>query len=441
LGQIVWIVLGAIWLGRRRDEIPLITSLLLFYVFTFRFWALLEAWTGPVNLSNFGFESVDLENALSVQRLALLGESVFLGVYMLAQRRAIKVPKNVASGELLRCLRLRLFAMALFCIPIAIFSRVAVRAQVASGKSMGFEISSYMILFPLALVGIAILLAALWKAGGLQTPGQRFLAALLFGLIAYLTFQPSLRFQFLGWLLAATIIFSSGQSLARRATVATTGGALAIALFTAAGALRPSEAAEEGFEQQAWERFAFAKDANMLDGFVLLRQVYPAMLDYSHGREHLEILERPIPRSLWPDKPVGGYMNKLGIVTADTGFTLGISPSLFGSFYQEGGWLGIVLFSVLYGFAFAILVRFSMSILPLTGLIIRGMACAALVPLLRGGDLPGIYAWFGMSFWPCLLLFWLRRREFFARIPYWQQFAGDVPVRMKRGGSGEHSLV
>jgi hypothetical protein len=174
---------------------------------------------------------------------------------------------------------------------------------------------------------------------------------------------------------------------------------------------------------------------------VLLRQVYPRLLGYSYGGEHLEIFERPIPRAWWPDKPVGGYMNKLGLVTADTGFTLGISPSLFGSFYQEGGLVGVVLLSIIYGFAFARLVSFSARIVPLTGLLIRGALAAAIVPLLRGGDLPGIYAWFGMSFWPCFLLLLLRRHEFFARIPPDRRFPGAAPVRMEHGISSGHSLV
>jgi len=286
---------------------------------------------------------------------------------------------------------------------------------------MGFEVSSYLILFSLSLIGVAILIAALWKSGAFQTGGERLVASLFFVAIIYLTFQPSMRFQFLGWFVAATIILSSGLSFVRRAQVLVIGLIGAVALFAVAGALRNAE--EEPtveLEQSAWERFAFAEDANMLDGFALLRQVYPRLLDYSYGGEHLEIFERPIPRAWWPDKPVGGYMNKLGIITADTGFTLGISPSLFGSFYQEGGLVGIVLFSIIYGFVFGGLVSFSTRIVPLTGLLIRGILAAAIVPLLRGGDLPGIYAWFGMSFWPCLLLLWLGRHKFFERIPFRQ---------------------
>ncbi len=413
--QVAWIVAAAVWLTRRRDEIPLITSLLLFYVFSFRLWALLEGWTSPVTLSNFGFEDVEPENAVMAQGIAVLGQSVLLGIYMLVQRRRIDVPGALAPASPLRWLRPRVFALAGGCMALSMFARRAVGVQVAEGRSMGFEVSSYMILFPLALVGSAILLGALWRAGGLTSAAEKGLAFGVFVLIALLTFGPSMRFQFLGWLLGVTIIFSSGQGLRRRLSVGAVGLLVALALFTGAGALRGTDAGED-FQQQAWERFAYAHDANMLDGFVLLRQVYPDMLNYSFSQEHFEILTRPIPRAIWPNKPVGGYMNKLGIVTADTGFTLGISPSLIGSFYQEGGIPGVILLSAIYGFVFARIIRFSTNVLPLTGMIIRGTVCAAIVPLLRGGDLPGIYAWFGMSFWPIFLLFWLRRREFFQRI-------------------------
>jgi hypothetical protein len=151
----------------------------------------------------------------------------------------------------------------------------------------------------------------------------------------------------------------------------------------------------------------------MLDGMVLVLQVYPAMLPYSYGGEHLEILERPIPRALWPGKPVGGYMNKLGLTSVDTGFTLGISPGLIGSFYAEGGLIGVVICSVIYGYGLGWLIAGSDRITPLAGALIRAICCASLIPLLRGGDLAGIYAWIFMSFWPCFLLMWVRRRELF----------------------------
>jgi hypothetical protein len=441
LCQVAWILLGVMWVTRRRDELPLLISALVFYVFTFRFWALLQGWTSPTNLTNFGFDPIDAKSALDALAIATLGETVLLSVYMLAQRRRITVPDKLAPPGLLSWLKPRVIALAMICILISLFARREVGIQLASGKSMGFEVSSYMILFPLSLVGVAILIAALWKTGAFHTDGERFMAALFFAAIIYLTFQPSMRFQFLGWFVAVTIILSSGQSIVRRAQVLIIGLIGAVGLFAVAGALRNTEDSTVELEQSAWERLAFAEDANMLDGFALLRQIYPEMLDYSYGREHLEILERPVPRAWWPDKPVGGYLNKLGIVTADTGFTLGISPSLFGSVYQEGGLVGVVLLSIIYGFGFGRLISFSTRIVPLTGLLIRGILAAAIVPLLRGGDLPGIYAWFGMSFWPCLLLLLFRRREFFARIPQWQGFPGGVPVAVGHGIGDQHRVA
>jgi len=430
LCQITWIVLGVLWVARRHDEIPLLISAVLFYVFDFRLWALFLGWASPANLTNFGFDPLDSESALEVESIAVLGQTVLLSIYMLAQRHRIDVPDKLASPELLHWLKSRVVALAVICILVSLLARRSVGIQLASGRSMGFEVSSYLILFSLSLVGIAILIAALWKSRAFHTEGEKLAALLFFVAIIYLTFQPSMRFQFLGWFVAVTIILSSGLSFVRRAQVLSIGLIGAVGLFAVAGTLRNAEEPTAELEQSAWERFTFAEDANMLDGFVLLRQVYPQMLGYSYGGEHLEILERPIPRAWWPDKPVGGYMNKLGIITADSGFTLGISPSLFGSFYQEGGLIGVVLLSIIYGFGFGRLVSFSTCIVPLAGLLLRGILAAAIVPLLRGGDLPGIYAWFGMSFWPCLLLLWLGRHDFFARTPYRQQFADGAPVRM-----------
>src|SRR4029453_4791322 len=102
LYQIGWIVLGVRWIARRRDEIPLLISVVLFYVFSFRLWALFMGWTSPVNLTNFGFDPLDSESAFEADSIAILGETVLLSVYMLAQRRRIDVPDKLASPDLLR---------------------------------------------------------------------------------------------------------------------------------------------------------------------------------------------------------------------------------------------------------------------------------------------------------------------------------------------------
>src|SRR6266567_7307676 len=146
--QIAWIVLGVFWVVRKSDEIPLLISTLLFYVFTFRFWALLQGWVSPIDLSNFGFDPIDSEGALEVHAIATLAETVFLSVYMLAQRRRIDVPDKLASPELLDWLKPRVFALGVICVLASLLAQRSVGAQIASGKSMGFEVSSYLSLFP-----------------------------------------------------------------------------------------------------------------------------------------------------------------------------------------------------------------------------------------------------------------------------------------------------
>ena len=118
-------------------------------------------------------------------------------------------------------------------------------------------------------------------------------------------------------------------------------------------------------------------------------------------------------------------MNKLGIFDAGSAGTTGISPTLFGSFYQEGGWVAVFIFSVIYGWVFAWMVRFTCKLRPLFEVLIRACSLGGMVPLLRGGDLPGIYAWLGMAFWPVVLFSWWNRE-------YLYSDAGNRPAEINR---------
>ena len=166
--------------------------------------------------------------------------------------------------------------------------------------------------------------------------------------------------------------------------------------------------------EAATERLSSAEDQNMLDGMMMIMQVYPYYLPHAYGMEHIEILLRPIPRSWWEGKPVGSYINKLHLNDNMEGATVGISPSIYGSFYAEGGLIGIILFSVLYAFLFNRIQDYASSFGSDLQYIIKGMAISGMVPLLRGGDLPGIIAFVGMAYWPVFLFlnrygFWVRK--------------------------------
>jgi len=403
--QIFWLIGTFVWFLRRYDELPLIASGFLFYVFSIRYWVLKWEWTPGVSLKSFGiFQQVTADMSVSAMTMAVLGQTILLTTYMLTQGEVLRTKTVVLNEELSRRLGFATLLLTALALPLVIYTRASVAIQMAAGKSAAFEVSGYLFLFPFSLIGMAILIFATWKSGSFPSLGRKRFALIALILIAVSTYNPTTRFQFLGWVIAGTIIATSDLEIRQRLRIFLVGGSVAAVLFGTAGALR-KPGSDQQMRQAVWERVIFATDANMLDGFVMLQQVYPSRLDFRYGGEHLEILTRPIPRFLWKNKPVGGYMNKLGLYS-ESGATTGISPSIFGSFFEEGGVFGVVIISVLYGFVLAKLMIRSARINPFKGLLLRGCLCAALLPLLRGGDLPGVYAWFGMSFWPCVLVVW-----------------------------------
>lgn len=405
--QILLLLASVLWLVRRNDEVPILISGVLFYCSTYRFWAVTNGLDEWVTIWQDTFSPIVEAKALEVLGYIVLGQAVLIGTYMWRQKHVLKISSPVETPALLSWLRSRVILLSLLGIPLAMMLRYIASAVQRTSPS-ALEVSGYLLLFPLALIGISILNISLWKVGGYPSLVYKVIGAVILIAVAYLTFGPSMRFQFVGWTVGAAVIVAANHTSRTRIAVLVSVLALTVGIFSFAGSLR-TEADTTG-SNPAWERFAGASDANMLDGFVLLEEVYPNILDYSRGGDHLEILLHPIPRALWPNKPVGGYANKLGLNDYDNGLT-GIAPSLFGSFYAEWGVAGIVILSALYGLTLATIVNYSVKLRPFANLIVRAVLCASLIPLLRGGDLAGIYAWVGMAYWPCFLLLWLKRKS------------------------------
>lgn len=411
--QLALIFLGGIWLLRRNDEVPLLISSFLFYISSYRYWAVTSGIDKWVNIGTLGgFNQITQEASLVALHYIVLGQICLMTTYIVRQKQYLPITIPVSDFSLFLWLRPKVLLFGMLCLPLVVIVRLRVNSQVDAGRALAFEVSNYLYLFPMLLVGIATLILCLWKFNSLSSLTNKIAAILILAGVAYFTFTPSSRFLFLGWMLASAVILSSSYRPRTRLVIFICMAVLGLSMFAVAGAMRTPELANEKLNQAAWQRVLSAEDANMLDGFVMIQEVYPKRLDFAWGMEHLEILMRPIPRSLWPEKPVGGYMNKLGLTISGGKGTLGISPSLFGSFYAEGGMIGIVFFSVVYGAIFAAIVRYSIKLHPFASILVRAIFCACLVPLLRGGDLPGIYAWFGMAFWPCFLLLWIKRAYF-----------------------------
>lgn len=449
LVQIFLIALSIYWALRRNDDIPLLLSAAIFYFSSYRYWAVVNGispWINPGPL----FTIVPITDAAALRCLhyIVFGEVCLLSAYMLCQSQVLRLMPRAVDPRFLRRLRPIILGCGLAALPLVLILRSVASSRIAAGAS-GALGGGYFSLPPLAMIGLSTLLFCLWKFKGLPTWKDQALAGLILLAIANLTFRTSTRFQFLGWIIAGSVIFLSSLRPRIRLLYLGVLGGVGLVLLMVAGVMRSPEIAalvlNQGtaliqhplVHQALYERLFGAVDGNMLDGMVILEDVYPRLLPFSFGGEHLEVLLRPIPRAIWPEKPVGGYMNKLGIIDPASGATLGYSPSIFGEFYTEAGVLGIFVLSILYGAGLGRLIRYSNRLHPFGAILVRAIVTAALVPLLRGGDLPGIVAWIVMAFWPCLVLLFVYRKYFQSYVPLRRPGQVAFPGRSFAAAAGD----
>ena len=396
------------WWVYRRDEIPLLITGFFLFCGSFRAIMLALGLAESVTMGIETFALLDEKSYVDALGEIVFGETILVASYCLTQRKILPQRMSGFPGHKRNWLVWSVFGIYAAILPIALITRSHVSQQASQGKSLAFEVSSYAILWPMGLVGVAILIICIWRFRLFIGLSEKLAAVLILTSIAWFTYGPSMRFLFLGWILAGGVIWSATAHPSRRHLGLAAAGVLAVGIFGLAGAMRHEDSGR-GIGEDALTRLTSAEDANMLDGFVMLQRVFPEILPHTWGEEHLAILTRPIPRAIWPNKPVGGYMNKLGLFNATSSSTTGISPTLFGTFYQEGGLLGIVVLSVVYGYGLGRLIYWSAGLTPFAALVVRASTFAGLLPLMRSGDLPGVCAWLGMAFWPCaIILFFLR---------------------------------
>lgn len=300
--------------------------------------------------------------------------------------------------------QLLIVGLFLFISSVSFYARLSFSSSfISSGGSIAFG-GSYYLMLGFGLGGVITLMYLVFRMYDKQ---RNLLTKLIFASIiafaASMTYSTTGRFQFLSWSITIGVIFVGDKNPFYKLRIYVIGGLVVALAFGLAGVMRRTDTRQMSTFQKltlAWQRNKSTEDATMLDGFMMVLQVYPQHLNYHFGTEHLEILYRPIPRSIWPDKPLGGYANKLGLNDNMSGGSVGISQSLYGTFYGEGGVTGIFILCFIYSFLLNRIMVYSLKFNSDIRHLVKGITIASLVPLLRGGDLPGIYAFIGMSFWP-----------------------------------------
>jgi hypothetical protein len=76
---------------------------------------------------------------------------------------------------------------------------------------------------------------------------------------------------------------------------------------------------------------------------------------YTYGAQYVQLFTEPIPRKLWPGKPVGSPIRLFNL--NNYGDFFGLTPSLVGDGWMSGGWIGITVTMTLVGTILGILHR------------------------------------------------------------------------------------
>lgn len=399
---------------RKGNEIPALYSFFFFSSGLQRFEV-----TAVDKTSNFVYVAgwdiflMTDENALFALNLFFLGYAVFSLTFFAFFDDKPKKLREADSNEVLeRYIQNHLvliFTLIFICVILLLF------------RGYIYEISfSYGFFAQLCAAGAVIMLIF---CGLNLRSGKLFLLRVLFLALGLFMGQYSnnayVRFSFLSWITCVGVMFTGPYKMGYKVLIYTVGGIAAFVIFSIAGVSRRTnikDLSTQEIVELALVRGKASEDANMLDGFMMVTQVYPAIAPFQYGLGHLEILVRPIPRSWWPDKPVGGWANKIGINEeyAAQNQYIGISESIFGTFYSEGGVIALVLFSISYVFVYNYFFRGANQYQSGMKYLMKGLIIAATVPLLRGGDIPGIVAFWGMSFWP--LYFFTRSYNKFLKL-------------------------
>lgn len=130
-------------------------------------------------------------------------------------------------------------------------------------------------------------------------------------------------------------------------------GVMAMALFTVVGANRAFFAEMVSDQVAVSEKVDFLaplEDEHYANQEMLEYLVYiipERTQTYGWFLDNLQVLTEPIPRVLWPGKPVGPPIQLYKLF--DYGFPIGMTYSLPGEGWAQAGWIGVMLWCGLFG--------------------------------------------------------------------------------------------
>jgi hypothetical protein len=389
------LVVSIAFFMKRKCEIPFFLALFNLLV-EYRTVSIKSGLSEWVNINYEIYFKFNLDYAYIVSDLIFLGSTVLIYSFIFFFR----YPKNKVedSNNTLEYFVQSKRKIILIGLVLFTFFQIVVSGEISH---------SYGLLSKLGNTSFIILLFLLFVSSKDKSLGVKALFLFMFILLGYITYSPALRFQFLGWMIPIGYYLVRRINPLPKVLLLFTGLYLILIVFSAAGVLRyktMDEMTVGELYQYSYNRMKVADDVNFIDGFVMLHQIYPKHLDYTYGQEHLNIFLRPIPRSIWPDKPYASWLQNYYAKHGKKGvWSAGFSPTLYGTFYSEMGIEGIVVFSILWAILLSYIYRSISKFDSDIKVILIGILLASMIPIFRSGDLAGDFAIVLMSYWPFLL--------------------------------------
>ncbi len=394
---IINFIAALIYYFKVKCEIPLLLAAFNWLV-VYRIFSLKSGYGTWVQFDYGIAFTFTMNMAYKVNALILSGTTVLIYSFMLFYRPPNKI--NADNNNLLREFILKSRVSIIACLIFFTIFEVVLAGNISAGYGLLSTLgnSSFIILFFLVIVFTES------KKSFVKT-----LFFIFFIILGYLNYNPGLRFQFLGWLIPVGYFLTRKLMPLSKLTCFALGLAFVLIMFSVAGVLRyttTDEISNSEIVSAGAERLISADDINLIDGFIMMYEVYPKYLNFTYGMQHLEIFLRPVPRTLWPNKPLAGWFQNYEAKYNLPQVTIGFSPTIYGVFYSEMGKLGVVIFSVFWAFLFSFLYRSFSAFNSDLWAIHVGILIACMIPILRSGDLPGDFAIVLMSYWPMAVFVW-----------------------------------
>jgi oligosaccharide repeat unit polymerase len=144
-----------------------------------------------------------------------------------------------------------------------------------------------------------------------------------------------------------------------------------------------------------------ARNINLYRDLLIVLNGVPSERPYLYGATYAAFLVMPIPRVLWPAKPVGmGVIYPAVFLPELAQNNISVGPTCLGELYWNFGWLGIVCGMMLFGFACRVMWEYCVMHSRHAGaIVVLGLSALAVGMEIRGefGSMTEIYLMYLLS--------------------------------------------